>query len=59
MKLLRLMKIVAAAQNLGGKVRRQTYEENFGGVVKSMRHIIYNRTKADVEISAPGENLCA
>ncbi len=24
-----------------------------------MRHIIYARTKADVEISAPGENLCA
>jgi hypothetical protein len=24
-----------------------------------MHHIIYNRTKADVEISAPGENLCA
>ena len=24
-----------------------------------MRHIIYDRTKADVEISAPGENLCA
>ena len=24
-----------------------------------MRHIIYDRTKADVEISGPGENLCA
>jgi hypothetical protein len=24
-----------------------------------MRHIIYDRTKADVEISANGENLCA
>ena len=24
-----------------------------------MRQIIYDRTKADVEISAPGENLCA
>jgi hypothetical protein len=31
MKLLRLMKTVAAAQNLGGKVRRQTYAENFCG----------------------------
>ncbi len=30
MKLMRLMKTVAAAQNLGGKVRRQTYEENLG-----------------------------
>jgi hypothetical protein len=59
MKLLRLMKIVAAAQNLGGKVRRQTYAEKLGGVVKSMRHTIYDRTKADVEISAPSENLCA
>ncbi len=33
--------------------------ENIGGIVKSMRNIIYDRTKADVEISAPGENLCA
>ena len=24
-----------------------------------MRHIIYDRTKADVENSAPSENLCA
>ncbi len=24
-----------------------------------MRHTIYDRTKADIEISAPGENLCA
>ncbi len=24
-----------------------------------MHHIIYNRTKADFEISVPGENLCA
>jgi hypothetical protein len=39
------MKIVAAAQNLGGNV-------------KYVRHTIYDRTKADVEISAPGENLC-
>ncbi len=45
MKLLRLMKIVAAAQNLGRNV-------------KSVRHTIFDRTKADVEISAPGENLC-
>ncbi len=33
MKLLRLMKFVAAAQNLGGKVRRQTYAEKLGGNV--------------------------
>jgi hypothetical protein len=31
MKLLRLIKIVAAAQNLCGKVRRQTYAEKLGG----------------------------
>ncbi len=31
MKLLRLMKIVTAAQKLGGKVRRQTYAEKLGG----------------------------
>ena len=30
MKLLRLMKIVAAAQNLGGKVRWQTHAEKLG-----------------------------
>jgi hypothetical protein len=33
--------------------------ENIGGFTKSVRHTIYDRTKADVEISAPGENLCA
>jgi hypothetical protein len=66
------MKTVAAALNLGGKVRRETYAENFcgklrrktyaenfcgklGRSVKSMRHTIYDRTKADVEISAPGK----
>ncbi len=72
MKLLRLMKTVAAAQNLGGKIRRHTYAEKLGGKlmqktsaenlggkvgrsVKSMRHTIYDRTKADVEISVPGK----
>jgi hypothetical protein len=34
MKLLRLMKTVADAQKLGGKVRRQTYAENFCGKLK-------------------------
>jgi hypothetical protein len=33
--------------------------EKLGEVVKSMRHIIYDRTKADDEISAPDENLCS
>ncbi len=41
-----LMKTVAEAQNLGGKLRRS---------IKSMHHTIYDRTKADVEISASGE----
>ncbi len=50
MKLLRLMKTLAAAQKLGGKHLRH---------VKSMRQTVYDRTKADVKISAPGENLCA
>jgi hypothetical protein len=57
MKLLRLMKTLAAAQKLGGKVRRQTSASC--KIVKSMRQTIYDRTKADVKISAPGENLCA
>ena len=46
MKLLRLMKTVADAQNLGGKLL---------WIVKSMRLTIYGRTKADVEISMPGK----
>ena len=29
------------------------------GIVKLLRHIIYARAKADVEISAPDENCCA
>jgi len=29
------------------------------GIVKLLRNIIYARAKADVEISAPGENYCA
>ncbi len=32
---------------------RKTYAENLGG--KPMRHTMYDRTKADVEISAPGK----
>jgi hypothetical protein len=54
---------LALHENIGGipKYWRllKTQAEKLGGIVKSMRHIIYNRTKADVEISAPGENLCA
>jgi hypothetical protein len=47
------MKTMADAQNLGGEVRRKTSAENLGG--KPMPHIIYDRTKAEVEISAPGK----
>ena len=54
---------MALHENIGGipKYWRllKIQAEKLGGVVKSMRHIIYDRTKADVEISAPGENLCA
>jgi hypothetical protein len=38
MKLLLLMKIVAAAQNLGGKVRWQTYAEKLGGKVRGQTY---------------------
>ena len=34
MKLLRLMKTMADARNLGGKVRRQTYAEKLGGKIR-------------------------
>ncbi len=44
MKLLRLMKIVADAQNLGGKLLRS---------VKSRRQTIYDRTKADGMLKSP------
>ena len=40
-------------EKLGGKLMRKTSAENLGG--KPMRHTIYDRTKADVEISAPGK----
>jgi hypothetical protein len=52
-------------ENCGGcsKLRRQTYAEKLGEKVrrsvKSVLHTIYDRTEPDVEISAPGENLCA
>jgi hypothetical protein len=56
-------KILALHENIGGypKYGRllKTKAEKLGRVVKSMRHIIYDRTKADAEISVPGENLGA
>ncbi len=39
----------ADSRNICGKCRRQNCAE----IVKLLRHIIYNRNKADVEISAP------
>ncbi len=57
------MKIQADIQNLGAcsKLRRMSKisAEKLCGIVKFMRHIIYARTKVDVEISASDENYCA
>ena len=57
------MKIEADFQNLSAfsKLRRMSEMKaaKLCGIVKFMRHIIYARTKADVEISAPDENYCA
>ncbi len=64
MKSLRLMKTVAAAlkirrKNLSGNLLRKIAAENFCGKLprntKSMRLTIYDRNKADVEISASGK----
>jgi hypothetical protein len=48
-----------SAENFCGKLLRKTSPENFGGKLlrntKSMRLTIYDRTKADVEISASGK----
>ncbi len=40
-------------QNIGGKCRRQILVAKLCRIVKLLRHIIYDRNKADVEISAP------
>jgi hypothetical protein len=57
------MKIQAESQNLGAcsKLRQmfKIWAEKLCGIVKFMCHIIYARTKADVEISASDENFCA
>ena len=50
--------------NVGGfpKYRRQMLASNLCGIVKLLRHIIYDRNKADVEISVPfkinAPNVC-
>jgi hypothetical protein len=43
------------AANVGGfpKYMRQMLASNLCGIVILLRHIIYDRNKADVEISAP------
>ena len=52
------------ASNVGGfpKYMRQMLASNLCGIVKLLRHIIYDRNKADVEISAPikiyAPNVC-
>jgi hypothetical protein len=38
-----------------GKFRRKIAAENLGGHTEFMRLVIYDRTMADVEISAPGK----
>jgi hypothetical protein len=56
------MKIEADFQNLGvcSKLSRMSeMAEKLCGIVKFVRHIIYARTKVDVEISASDENCCA
>ncbi len=57
------MKIQAESQNLGAcsKLKRMSkiWAEKLCGIEKFMRHIIYARTMADVEISASDENFCA
>ncbi len=42
-------------QNIGGKCRGQMLAAKLCRIVKLLRHIIYYRNKADVEISAPIE----
>jgi hypothetical protein len=44
-----------SAENFCGKLRQKTSAENCCGNAKFMRLIIYDRTKADVEISASGK----
>jgi hypothetical protein len=44
-----------SAENFCRKLLRKTAAENFCGNIKFMRLIIYDRTKADVKISAPGK----
>jgi hypothetical protein len=52
------------ASNVGGfpKYTRQMLASNLYGIVKLLRHIMYNRNKADIEISAPikiyAPNVC-
>ncbi len=64
-KFRRNLKILALHENSGGISKYWRFMEiqadiqNLGGIVKFMHHIIYTGTKADVEISAPDEKLCA
>jgi hypothetical protein len=60
MKFLRLMEIVADAQNSGGKLLQKFAVENSCGKLLRIHRICapskiqeYDRTMADVEISAP------
>ncbi len=46
---MRISKIYVHIQNICAKLC---------GIVKLLRHIIYDRNKTDVEISAPIKNIC-
>jgi hypothetical protein len=49
------------AANVGGfpEYMRQMLAAKLCGIIKLLRHIIYDRNKADVEISEPIKNICA
>jgi hypothetical protein len=57
------MKIQAESQNLGAcsnlRQMSKIWAAKLCGILKFMRHIIYARTKADIEISASDEIFCA
>jgi hypothetical protein len=59
---MRFLKIYAHVQNICAcpKYMRisKIYAPKLCGIVRLLRHIIYDRNKTDVEISAPIKNIC-
>ena len=47
------------AANVGGKCMQQMLAANLRRIVKLLRHIIYDRNKADVKISSRIKNIGA